>query len=223
MTSQPATNATAQLSLTEFISLDGVSQAPGGPAEDTTGDFKHGGWVVPHFSDELGGTMAGIISKAGAFILGRRTYDIFASHWPHITDPTDAIAKALNTLPKFVASRSVSKFSWQGTTGIRNVAQEVATLKTKLSGDLQVHGSADLAQTLIEHDLIDEYRLFTFPVVLGSGRRLFNRHAVPATMKLVTSRTFPNGVVQNVYRRAGALTTGNVILQDDGTYRMVSN
>jgi dihydrofolate reductase len=109
MSSQPATNATAQLSLTEFLSLDGVSQAPGGPAEDTTGDFKHGGWVVPHFSDELAGTMAGIISKAGAFILGRRTYDIFASHWPHITDPNDSIAKALNTLPKFVATRAASQ------------------------------------------------------------------------------------------------------------------
>ncbi len=222
MASQPAKNATAELTLTEFLSLDGVSQAPGGPAEDTSGDFRHGGWVVPHFDADMGSAMTDIFSKARAFLLGRRTYDIFASHWPHVTDPADSIARALNTLPKFVASRSVSEFTWQGTTAIRNVAEEVAALKARLSGELQVHGSADLAQTLIEHDLIDEYRLATFPVLLGSGRRLFNRNAVPSTMKLVKSHTTSNGVVFSVYRRAGRLTTGNVILQDDGTYRMES-
>jgi dihydrofolate reductase len=222
MSTATAPSQPAEITLFTFMSLDGVTQAPGGPAEDTTGGFRLGGWVIPHFDEVLGGVVNEIFTKTGAFLLGRRTYDIFAGHWPHVTDPNDFVAKQLNTLPKFVASRSTSRFAWKGTTAIRNVVEEVTALKTQVSGELQVHGSGNLAQTLIEHDLIDEYRLAIFPVLLGSGRRLFNNNVVPSDMKLVDSRTTSTGVVYSTYRRGGKLKTGNVILNADGTYTMVS-
>jgi dihydrofolate reductase len=217
-----STATPAELSLTAFLTLDGVTQAPGGPTEDTSDGFRHGGWVVPHFDDDLGVAMTGFFSKASAFLLGRRTYDIFAAHWPKVTDPADPVAAALNGLPKHVASRTLDRFTWSGTSPVRDVAREVAALKQSLSGELQVHGSSDLAQTLIAHDLIDEYRLLVFPVVLGSGRRLFGSGTVPATLRLQSSAATPRGVLVSVYRRAGQLATGDVILKDDGTYEMVS-
>jgi dihydrofolate reductase len=213
----------AELSLTAFLTLDGVTQAPGGPTEDTSGGFRHGGWVVPHFDEDLGVAMTGFFAKASAFLLGRRTYDIFAAHWPKVTDPSDPVAAALNGLPKHVASRTRSEFSWSGTSPVRDVAREVAGLKRSCSGELQVHGSSDLAQALISHDLVDEYRLIVFPVVLGSGRRLFGSGVVPATLQLVSSTATSRGVVISVYRRAGKLATGDVILKNDGTYEMVSD
>ncbi len=219
-TSTPA--AGAPVVLTEFLSLDGVSQAPGGPNEDTTDGFRLGGWVVPHFDDDLGAEIGTIFGKAGGFLLGRRTYDIFASHWPHITDPNDFVARQLNSLPKFVASRSTTRFAWQGTTGLRDVVAELAAVSKRVSGELQVHGSGDLAQTLIQHDLIDEYRLAVFPVLLGSGRRLFNT-AIPCDLQLVSSRTTSKGVVYSVYRRGGHLKTGDVVLNPDGTYKMIAD
>jgi dihydrofolate reductase len=212
----------ATLSLTAFVTLDGVTQAPGGPTEDTTDGFRHGGWVVPHFDDVLGATIDEIFAKAGAFLLGRRTYDIFAGHWPKVTDPGDRIAAALNALPKHVASRTQTQFAWKGTSPVRDVVREVAALKRSVAGELQLHGSSDLAQTLIANDLVDEYRLIVFPVVLGSGRRLFGRGTVPAALQLVKSSTTPKGVVIGFYRRAGRLATGDVTLKDDGTYEMVS-
>ena len=211
---------TAQLTLTEFLSLDGVSQAPGGPTEDTTGGFRHGGWVIPLFDDQLGAKIGEAFAQASGFLLGRRTYDIFASHWPKVTDPADFVATQLNALPKFVASRSKTEFDWKHTTAIRDVVKEVTALKSTFPGEIQVHGSSDLAQTLIAHDLIDEYRLIIFPVILGSGRRLFNQKPLPATLALESSTTTSKGVQFNVYRRAGALETGNVILKNDGTYTM---
>lgn len=212
----------AELTLTEFLTLDGVSQAPGGPDEDTSGGFTHGGWVVPLFDATTGAAIWEIFDKAGAFLLGRRTYDIFASHWPKVTDPNDAVAAKLNGLPKYVASRSQSSFSWAGTSHLKDVAKDVAELKKSVKGEIQVHGSGDLAQTLMRHDLIDEYRLLTFPVLLGSGRRLFGAGTVPCGLKLVSSKSSESGTVISVYRRAGKLATGNVILKDDGTYEMVS-
>ncbi len=212
----------AELTITTFLTLDGVMQAPGGPTEDTSGGFAHGGWVVPHFDDDLGATIHGIFGKTSAFLLGRTTYDIFASHWPHVTDPSDLVAKQLNGLPKFVASRSRTGFDWRGTSLVTDVVSEVKALKIHFPGEVQVHGSCGLAQTLIQHDLIDEYRLMTFPVVLGSGRRLFGPGSVPANLKLVSSKVSSMGVHMGVYRRAGDLKTGNVVLKDDGTYEMVS-
>ena len=202
----------AELTLTTFLTLDGVMQAPGGPGEDTSGDFPYGGWLVPHFDADMGRTMAGIFSKADAFLLGRTTYDIFSAYWPKVTDPNDPIAGKLNSLPKFVASRTQTTFNWSGTSHVRDVTKEVVDLKKRFSREVQVHGSCGLAQTLIENDLIDEYRLLTFPVVLGIGKRLFGIGAVPATLSLVRSSTTSKGVIVSVYRRGGNLKPGSFAL-----------
>lgn len=200
----------AELTLTTFLTLDGVMQAPGGPTEDPSGGFLHGGWLVPHFDADTGTTMIEIFAKADAFLLGRTTYDIFAAYWPKMTDPADPIASKLNSLPKFVASRTRTTFSWSGTRHVQDVVTEVSELKQRYAREVQVHGSCGLAQTLIENDLIDEYRLLTFPVILGSGRRLFGAGAVPASVTLVRSYTTGSGVVVSVYRRAGSLKTGSI-------------
>jgi len=170
----------------------------------------------------MGAIMVDIFSKASAFLLGRTTYDIFRGHWPKVTDPNDPIAAKLNTSPKFVASRTRSEFSWNDTSLVRDVVAEVAELKQHFTGEIQVHGSGGLARTLINHDLIDEYRLLTFPVLLGGGKRLFDHYTTPAALNLTTSRTTSKGAVFNVYRRSGKLTTGDVVLKTDGTYEMVS-
>lgn len=203
----------AELTLTTFLTLDGVMQAPGGPREDTTGDFPHGGWLVPHADADMGALMVDIFSKADAFLLGRMTYDIFAAHWPRVTDPADHIAVKLNALPKHVASRTRTGFSWRGSTLVRDVPREVLDLKRRYQRELQVHGSCGLAQTLIAQDLIDEYRLLTFPVILGTGKRLFGPGAVPASLRLASSSTTSTGTVVSVYRRAGGLETGTFALE----------
>jgi dihydrofolate reductase len=202
----------AGLTLTTFLSLDGVMQAPGGPGEDESGGFPHGGWVFPHFDADMGKTMEEIFKKADAFLLGRRTYDIFAAYWPQITDPNDPIATQLNALPKFVASRTRSSFGWNNTSHVRDVVKAAAELKQRFSREVQVHGSCGLAQTLIENDLVDEYRLLVFPVMLGTGKRLFGSGAVPRTLRLVRSSTTSTGVVVSVYRPAGTLQTGSFAL-----------
>ena len=202
----------AELTLTTFLTLDGVMQAPGGPSEDPSGGFPHGGWLVPHFDADTGTTMDEIFSKADAFLLGRTTYDIFSAYWPKVTEPGDPVASKLNSLPKFVASRTRTTFSWGETTHVRDVVKEVAGLKQRFAREVQVHGSCGLAQTLIEQDLIDEYRLLTFPVILGTGRRLFGAGAVPASLTLVRSHTTSKGAVVSVYRRAGGLKTGSFAL-----------
>jgi len=203
----------AELTITTFVSLDGVMQAPGGPTEDRSGNFPHGGWVFPLFDEDMGKVMTDLFSKADAFLLGRGTYDIFAAHWPRVTDPNDLIAVKLNSLPKFVASRTRSAFSWNNTTHVRDVEKEVPELKKRFARELQVHGSAGLAQTLIEKDLVNEYRILTFPVVLGTGKRLFGSGAVPRSLKLVRSSITSTGVVVSVYRPAGSLKTGSFALE----------
>lgn len=200
----------AELTITTFLTLDGVMQAPGGDGEDTSGNFAHGGWVVPHFDEDLGNTMNEIFARADAFLLGRTTYDLFAAYWPHVSDPADPVATALNSRPRFVASRTRSAFDWPGTSHVRDVDQAVAELKQRFPREVQVHGSWELAQALIAHDLIDEYRLITFPVVVGAGKRLFGPGAVPANFALVRSSITSTGVVVGFYRRAGALQTGMV-------------
>ncbi|MBI5603507.1 MAG: dihydrofolate reductase family protein [Deltaproteobacteria bacterium] len=198
-----------ELTITTFLTIDGVMQAPGGPDEDRSGDFPYGGWLVPHFDADMGKIMVEIFSKAGAFLLGRTTYDIFADYWPRVTDPDDVIAGKLNSLPKFVASRSQTIFNWKGASPVQDVTKEIADLKKRFSGEVQVHGSGGLAQTLIQNDLIDGYRLLIFPVILGTGKRLFGAGAVPTTLTLIKSGTTSKGVVVNVYRRGGALKTGS--------------
>lgn len=199
----------AELTITTFLSLDGVMQAPGMPTEDTSGGFVHGGWLFPLADDDLGAVIVDFFSNADAFLLGRTTYDIFASWWPKITDPHDPIASKLNGLPKHVASRTQTRFEWNKSSPVRDVIPEVTELKKRYAHELQVHGSGNLAQTLISNDLIDEYRLLTFPVLLGSGKRLFGGGTMPASMTLVRSHTTGKGVVVSVYRRAGALKTGS--------------
>jgi dihydrofolate reductase len=202
----------AELTITTFLSLDGVMQAPGGPGEDESGGFPHGGWVFPLADADMGAYMVHVFEKADAFLLGRGTYDIFAAYWPRVTDPNDLIAAKLNSLPKFVASRTRSGFAWNNTSLVRDVVKEVAELKKRFPREVQVHGSAGLVQTLIENDLIDEYRLLVFPVVLGMGKRLFAGGAVPRSLRLVRSITTGAGVVVSVYRPAGKLTTGSFTL-----------
>jgi dihydrofolate reductase len=203
----------AELTATTFVSLDGVMQAPGGPTEDPSGGFALGGWVFPLADPVMGETIVDNFSRADAFLLGRGTYDIFAAHWPRFPHPEDPIAKALNSLPKYVASRTQRTFEWSGTTLVRDVVAEAANLKQRYGREVQVHGSAGLLQTLIRHDLVDEYRIMVFPVVLGTGKRLFGSGAVPAMLSLVSSKTTSTGAVISVYRRGGALKTGSFALE----------
>jgi dihydrofolate reductase len=202
-----------ELTLTTFLTLDGIMQAPGGPEEDTSSDFPYGGWLVPHAGPDTGGAVVDNISKAGAFLLGRGTYDIFAGHWPKIVDPDDPIATRLNALPKYVASRTRTTFDWRESSHVADVVRDVEGLKARTQGELQVHGSAGLAQTLIANDLVDEYRLMVFPVVIGKGKRLFAAGAVPANLTLVSARATGKGVVISVYRRGGAFKSGSFALR----------
>jgi dihydrofolate reductase len=202
----------AELTMTTFLTLDGVMQAPGGPGEDESGGFPYGGWLVPHADDAMEKTMVEIFSRADAFLLGRTTCDIFAAYWPRISDPSDLVAVKLNALPKFVASRTRNSFPWNNTTLVRDVVNEVGGLKQRFSREVQVHGSCGLAQTLIKNDLVDEYRLLTFPVILGAGKRLFGTGAVPRTLKLVSTSTTGTGAIFSVYRPASGLKTGTFAL-----------
>jgi dihydrofolate reductase len=153
----------AELTLTTFLTLDGVMQAPGGPTEDQSGGFPHGGWLVPHFDEDGGKTIIEIFQKADAFLLGRTTYDIFAAYWPRMTDPGDLIAVKLNSLPKYVVSRTRTTFDWNKSSLVRDVVKEVDDIKKRYPREVQVHGSCGLAQTLIEKDLIDESRSERIP------------------------------------------------------------
>jgi dihydrofolate reductase len=198
-----------KLIITAFLSVDGVMQAPGAPDEDRSGGFAHGGWMVPYADEDLGRLITAWTEQASAFLLGRGTYEIFAAHWPLVTDPQDLIARALNSLPKYVASTRLKTAEWRNTTIIPgDVVDAVRALKREGVGELQVHGSPELAQTLIANDLVDEYRLWIHPVVLGSGKRLFGAGAAPAALKLSATTTTSTGVVVNTYERAGALRYG---------------
>jgi dihydrofolate reductase len=198
-----------ELTMTTFLSLDGVMQAPGGPDEDRSGNFRQGGWLVPYADEDMGRFVAEWFAKADAFLLGRKTYEIFAAFWPQVIDPNDPVAAPLNRLPKYVASRTVDRVDWHNSTLIKgDVAQEVARLRAQPGRELQVHGSGELAQTLMQHGLIDEYRLWIYPVVLGDGRLLFRQGGMPSAFKLVEARTTGTGVVVHVYRAAGKPTYG---------------
>jgi len=199
-----------RLTVTTFVTLDGVYQAPGGPGEDDEGGFRHGGWSFPYADGDSGAVIVEWITKAGAFLLGRKTYDIFASYWPKQTDPDNPIATALNTLPKYVASTTLSSADWQNTTILSgDVVAEVAKLKEQPGRELQVHGSGQLAQTLIEADLIDEYLLYYHPVHLGTGKKLFRDGAPARSLKLVDSKTTGAGVIIARYQPDGPARYGS--------------
>lgn len=209
-----------RLIVTTFLSLDGVMQAPGGPDEDRSHGFGHGGWLVPYADQDMGRIVDDWIASADSFLLGRKTYEIFAAHWPHVTAENDPVATKLNSLPKYVVSKTLDKVEWNNSTLIKgNVAEEVAKLKRRPGKELQVHGSGELAQTLMQHDLVDEYRLWFYPVVLGSGKRLFREGSVAKALRLVSSNTTSTGVVVNSYQPAGKVKYGSFAVEqyDSGT------
>lgn len=204
-----------RLTLHTFLTLDGVMQAPGGPDEDPDGHFEHGGWSFPYGDEDFGATMVGWFTHASAFLLGRKTYQIFSSHWPRVTDPGDPIAGKLNALPKYVASTTLTAVDWNNSTLLGgDVATEVAKLKERPGDELQIHGSGALAHTLIEHDLIDEYRLLYFPVHLGSGKKLFRDGAKAAALRLLGTTTTSTGVIIARYEPAGPAQYGSYALDE---------
>jgi dihydrofolate reductase len=193
-----------------FLTLDGVMQAPGGPDEDRDGGFEHGGWSVKYWDDKMGQIITEQTLEADAVLLGRRTYEIFAAHWPRVTDPSDPIAAKLNSVRKYVVSRTLAKAEWHNSFLISgDAAAHVARLKEETGGDIQVSGSANLLQTLLKHDLVDEFRLWIFPVVVGSGKRLFAEGTVPGALRLVDTRASSTGVAIQRYVRAGRLEYGS--------------
>jgi dihydrofolate reductase len=200
-----------RLTLTTFLTLDGVYQGPGGPAEDEDGGFEHGGWVVPYFNDELGEFIDSIFEQVDGFVLGRKTYDIFATSWPQATDPDDPVANRLNTLPKYVASKTLTKADWANSTILSGDAvTEIAKLKEQPGRELQIHGSGALAQTLFDAGLIDAFRFLVFPVVLGTGKRLFAEGRTPSALKLTDVRTSETGVTMQTFELAGKPSYGSM-------------
>ncbi|MCZ0981954.1 dihydrofolate reductase family protein [Streptomyces diastatochromogenes] len=200
----------ATLSLTQFLTLDGVIQAPGGPEEDPSEGFEHGGWSAPFDDEDFGRRVTEIFARPTAFLLGRRTYDIFAGYWPRQTDPDNPVATKLNALPKYVATTTLTSADWENTTLLRgDVVKEVTALKESLDGEIQMHGSAGLARTLLDHDLIDTLHLQVFPVVLGTGRRLFSDGVRPTAFRLTDARVTSTGVTLHTYELAGRPTYGS--------------
>ena len=199
-----------------FVSMDGVMQAPGGPDEDREGGFEHGGWLVPYFDDALLDNVTVWVEQAGGFLLGRKTYEIFAGSWPNSTDPNDRVAVALNTRPKYVASTTLGGVDWNNSALLEgDVVEAVRNLKAEDGGEIQVHGSCELLQTLLKHDLVDSLRVWTFPVVIGTGKRLFGKGTIPGAYDLVDTQRNTTGAVLHVYDRAGALRYGEVEVGQD--------
>jgi dihydrofolate reductase len=202
-----------KLSVNTFLTLDGVMQAPGGPEEDPSGGFVYGGWSVNYWDDQMGQVMDKAMGTPFDLVLGRKTYEIFAAHWPHATDEFGA--KPLNDATKYVASRTLSSLDWSPSTLLEgDVGEAIAALKQQEGPELQVHGSGNLIQTLLRHNLIDEFRLWTFPLVVGPGKRLFSDGTIPAGLKLVDSKVSTTGVVIATYEPAGEIATGSFALDE---------
>jgi dihydrofolate reductase len=200
-----------KLIVSTFLTLDGVMQAPGGPGEDDSGSFAYGGWSVHYWDEMMGQIMGEAMSVPFDLVLGRRTYDIFAAYWPNA--PEQAGAKPLNDATKYVASRSRPSLEWKKSVLIEGDAAEgVAEIKKGDGPELQVHGSGKLAQTLMRHNLVDQYNLWVFPLVIGSGKRLFSEGTIPAALKLVDSKVSTTGVVIGTYQPAGEIVTGSFAL-----------
>jgi dihydrofolate reductase len=194
-----------------FLTLDGVMQAPGGPEEDDSGGFAHGGWSVNYWDEQMGQVMDEATSTPFAMVLGRKTYDIMAAYWPHAPEETGA--KTFNDATKYVASRNHPRLEWSNSVLIEGDAAEGLTaLKQEDGLELQVHGSGNLIQTLLRHNLVDEFRLWVFPLVIGSGKRLFAEGTIPAGLKLVDSKVSTTGVVMGTYESAGEIVTGSFAL-----------
>jgi dihydrofolate reductase len=192
--------------VTEWMSLDGVVQAPGAPDEDTTGGFQHGGWHLRYFDDLSQRWVVETLTAAGGFLLGRRTYEGFAAHWPNASEEEQVVAQPLNTKPKYVASRSLTEpLEWQNSTVLQgDVAEAVAALKREDGDDLHLIGSSRLAQALIEHDLVDEFRVMIDPLVVGGGKRIFRDDGVLRPLRLVDSKMTTTGAIVATYAPAGS-------------------
>jgi dihydrofolate reductase len=204
-----------QLVVDMFVTLDGVMQAPGEPEEDRDGGFDHGGWQAPYLDEDSGRRIGEDLTQMDALLLGRKTYEIFAAYWPQ-APAENPIAPVLNGAPKFVASRTLDHVDWEHSTLLEgDVAEAVARLKPDYE-QMHVIGSGDLTQTLLRHDLVDRINLWLYPVVLGTGKKLFADGASPAALRLVESTTFPSGAVLLVYERAGKPTYGNLAWDAEG-------
>jgi dihydrofolate reductase len=198
-----------KLIVSTFLTLDGVMQAPGGPGEDDSGGFAHGGWSVSYWDDQMGQVMGEATSRPFAMVLGRRTFDIMAAYWPHA--PEEEGGKVFNEATKYVASRSRPNLeAWSNSVLIEGDAAEgLAALKAEDGPELQVHGSANLIQTLLRHNLVDQFRLWVFPLVIGSGKRLFSEGTIPSGLTLVDHKVSTTGVVIGTYEPAGEIATGS--------------
>jgi dihydrofolate reductase len=187
-----------------FLTLDGIMQAPGGPKEDTSGNFKYGGWTVPFFDEMSGNEMARQMSGEYELLLGRKTYDIFAGYWPTHAEGWPQV----NNITKYVVSKTLKNPKWEHTVVVTD-AEELKKLKNSNGPDLQVHGSGNLIQTLMKHDLVDEFWLKVFPITLGSGKRLFDTGTIPASFTLIECKTSPSGVIIASFKRKGKVKTGS--------------
>jgi dihydrofolate reductase len=197
-----------KLIVSTFLTIDGVMQAPGGPGEDDDGGFTHGGWSVNYWDDQMGEVMGEATSRPFAMVLGRKSYDILSSYWP--TAPEETGAKGLNDATKYVASRGRPTLEWSNSVLIEGDAGDgLAALKKEDGPELQVHGSANLIQTLLRKNLVDEFRLWVFPVVIGTGKRLFADGTIPSGLKLVDSKVSTTGVVIGTYEPAGEIPIGS--------------
>ena len=197
-----------------FVSLDGVMQGPGGPDEDRSDGFDQGGWNATLWDDAMGEIMAEQASRSEALLLGRKTYEIFAAHWPRMPED-DPMAAKLNSMPKYVASTTLDTAEWQNSTLLkRSVPDEVAKLKSQDGGEIHVIGSGNLIQTLLKHDLVDEFVLWVWPVLLGEGKRLFADGTIPKALKLIDTKVSSTGVAIQTYQTAGTPEYGSFALED---------
>ena len=201
-----------RLTVTTFVTADGVMQSPGAPEEDPRNGFDLGGWLPPYFDEQLGAYMNSVFDDADAILLGRFTYEAMAGYWPNISDPAVTLAVALNTLPKHVVTSTLTDLAWNNSVPVTgDIAKAVAELKQAPGRELQVHGSAALVHYLAQQNLVDAYRVLTFPVVLGRGKRLFADGVPPTGLRLTDSQATPSGVVMHTYETAGQPSFGTVL------------
>ncbi|WP_266081167.1 dihydrofolate reductase family protein [Haladaptatus caseinilyticus] len=215
MSETNADDTTGKLVVGTFLTLDGVMQAPGGPDEDRDSGFEQGGWSVNYWDEQMGEAMDGQFAEVDALLLGRKTYEIFAAHWPNVDSDDDPVATKLNSMPKYVASRTLDGVEWNNSslfTG--DVAEAVADLKRNRGDTILVQGSQNLIQTLLAHNLIDEFWLWVFPVMVGDGKRLFEEGTIPGALELTAAETSSTGVQMLRYERSGEIELGSFALDD---------
>ncbi len=213
LTMSETNETTGKLVVGTFLTFDGVMQAPGGPEEDRDGGFEQGGWSVNYWDEQMGQIMDDQMAEADALLLGRKTYEIFSAHWPHVDD--DPTATKLNSMPKYVASRTLDSVEWNNSSLLTgDVAEAVENLKKESDDAIVVQGSQNLLQSLLPHGLIDEFWLWIFPVVVGDGKRLFGEGTIPSALELATAETSSTGVQMLRYEQAGEINRGSFALDD---------